>query len=143
LTEIKRIANAGTGITEQPASEFKLKELQFMLEEGLIVRNSTVEDFGDYDVGIGYKRVFFIRNPNKVYSATLIDPHFTKESWEFKGPNMILPLHTNKYLLTIPPEKLSDNVDPDSDIEGAFQSKILWQAFEKQPTHLKGTRTND
>ena len=109
--------------------EFKLKDLEFMLEEGLIVRNSTVEDFGDYDVSIGYKRVFFIRNPNKIYTATLIDPRFTEDSWEFKGANMILPLHTNKYLLTIPPEKENDNVDPDTEIEGTFQSKIVWQAF--------------
>jgi len=141
-TPPKRIANADTKIIEQPPSEFKLKELQFMFEEGLIVRNSTVEDFGDYDASLGYKRVFFLRNANRIYSALLIDPHFTEESWKVTGPNMIPPLHTCKYLLTIPPEK-DDSMDPTSEIKAGFKSRIMWQAFEKQPTHLKGTRTND
>ena len=109
--------------------DFKIKDLEFMLEEGLILRNATTEDFGDYDVALGYKRVFFIRNPNRIYSALLIDPHFTDESWELKGPSMIAPLHTNKYLLTIPPEK-DENVIPDPEIKGTFQSRIMWQAFK-------------
>jgi len=142
MTNKKLIANADTKITEQPPSEFKLKELEFMFEEGLIVRSGKTEDFGDYDVSIGYKRVFFLRNPNRIYSAMLIDPHFTKENWEFKGPNMIPPLQTCKYLLTIPPEK-DDSVDSSSEIEGNLKTRIMWQAFEKQPTRLKGTRTND
>ena len=129
MTDKKRIANAVTKITEQPASESKLKELQIMFEEGLIVRNSTIEDFGDYDVAVGYKRVFFLRNPNRIYSALLIDPHFTEESWEIKGPHMIPPLQTCKYLLTIPPEK-DDSVEPTSEIKGKFESKIMWQAFK-------------
>ena len=120
-----------------------LKDLQFMLEEGLILRNGTVEDFGAYDVSLGYKRVFFIRNPNKIYSAMLIDPHFTNESWEFKGPNMIPPLHTCKYLLTIPPKKMSKEAEKtfandivtksydefNPTIEAGLKTKILWQVI--------------
>lgn len=100
-----------------------------MLEEGLIVRSGKTEELGAYDVALGYKRVFFIRNPNIIYNAMLIDPHFTNESWEIKGPNMIPPLQTCKYLLTIPPEKDHDII-PDPEIEGTFQSRIMWQAFK-------------
>ena len=126
-------------------TEDKELKLQFMLEEGLIVRNSTVEDLGAYDTSIIYKRIFFLRNPSKIYHALLIDPHFTNESWEVKGANMIAPLHTNKYLLTIPAEKMSKEADKNfandivtksydefnPTIEATFQSRILWQAFEK------------
>ena len=112
-------------------------KLQFMLEEGLVVRNSTVENLGDYDTAIDFKRVFFLRNSSKIYHALLIDPHFTQESWKVTGSNMIGPLQTNKFLLTIPAEKENDDVDPPSEIEGTFQSRILWQAFDKR------VRTND
>ena len=110
--------------------EFKLKELELMFQEGLKVREG-VSDLGPYDTSIGLKKVFFLRNPNIIYNALLIDPHFSNKDWIITGPNMIEPLHTEKYLLTIPPEKeTEDDVEPVTEIEGVFEARILWQAFK-------------
>ena len=115
---MKRIANAETRST-------KPKDLELMLEEGWINRDA-VQDLGDYDVSFGLKKVFFIRNPNRILWAQLANMRFTDENWIFTGPedNLVAPLQTVKCLLTIPPNE-DDNFSHEKNI--VLKGDILWK----------------
>ena len=96
-----------------------------MLEEGWISRDA-VKDLGDYDASFGFKKVFFIRNPNRIFWAQLVNFHFTDEKSVFTGPpdNLIAPLQTVKCLLTIPPD---GDDESSSDKQFSLKGQIMWK----------------
>jgi len=85
----------------------KLKDLEILIEDGGWTSDTEDWNLGDYDISLGMKKIFYIRNPNKVITATLKDMEFTDPKWLFHGPknNEILPLQTVKVRLEIPPIK--------------------------------------
>ena len=134
-----------------------IQDLEFMFEEGGWKSVNIEEMIGPYDIAFGYKKIFYIHNPNKLYAATLRDASYSDPTWIFHGPknNEIFPLQTVKVMLEIPPDKeaeknkeqfmddiLSGKVVRDLEEVGKkkvqFAGKIQWSVmptlreFEKQ-----------
>ena len=122
MTDKKRIANAGPKIIDKDEYEgeqkllnkelAKLKDLEVLTEDGGWTSETIDWNLGDYDISLGMKKIFYIRNPNKVLTATLRAMEFSDPTWIFHGPknNEILPLQTVKVRMEIPAikEELAD-----------------------------------
>ena len=82
----------------------KRKDLEVLIEDGGWKSDTEDWNLGDYDVSLGMKKIFYMRNPNKILTATLKDMEFSDSTWIFNGPryNEILPLQTVKVRLEIP-----------------------------------------
>ena len=91
-------------MTEQ-LKDFKIKDIEVQLEEGT---KSTREASIDYDPSFGYKQTIWFFNPNRVFSATLVNMKFSNPNWKLKiEDNVILPLQTVKARLEIPKDEKS------------------------------------
>lgn len=94
-----------TDKNEELIKEFKIKDIQVQLEEGTTyTRNASI----DYDPSFGFKKTIWFFNPNRVFSATLVNMKFSDPKWKLKiEDNVILPLQTVKAKLEISKDEKS------------------------------------
>ncbi len=117
------------------------KDLEILIEDGGWASETVDWDLGNYDQYLGMKKIFYIRNPNKLLTATLRAMEFSDTKWIFHGPkdNEILPLQTAKVSLEIPaikeePQTTKQFMD---DIRTGKANKELVQK-DKKDVRLEG-----
>jgi len=132
-----------TDKNEELKKEFKIKDIQVQLEEGTTYTKTASID---YDPSFGFKQTIYLFNPNRIFSATLVNMKFSDPNWKLKiEDDVILPLQTVKAKLEIPKDKKAyelfikdlmsgkatrDLDTPEKPIQ--LSGKVMWSILPKE-----------
>ena len=127
-----------------------IQDLQVLQsKDGKPLTFDQVFDAGSYDVEIGAKVPFFIRNPNTDWTADISDINTANTNSFFSGPELIMPLETVECSVTTKPvTALLDDLDflkSGSDVPPVHDrvaGRIVWKRYEITPETLEAVRKN-
>ena len=107
-----------------------MEDLQAMLTlDAKMIQGSAI-NFGKWDVDVGMKRSFYLRNPNDYAKAILTGIKHKDSRVILDMPDEIPPLETVPVDITIPPMKLKDAEDEKvffEDILDTLFGTIVWE----------------
>lgn len=122
-----------------------VKDLVVLTEDGAWKSQGELNLIEDYDTTLGYSKIFYIKNPNRIMSAKLLNFKFSDPNYKFMGPkdDQILPLETVKVKVVIPKDekaidqfvkqvlsgKSVEDLRPPKNV--TFNGKILWSVLPK------------
>ena len=118
-------------------------------KDGKPLTSDQVFDAGSYDVEIGAKVPFFIKNVNTDWIADISDFNTANTNSFFSGPELIMPLETVECSVTTKPvTELLDDFDflkSGSDVPPVHDrvaGRIVWKRYEITPETLEAVRKN-
>ena len=107
-----------------------MEKLQAMLEkDGGVIQGAAI-NFGKWDVEVGMKKTFWLRNPNDYAKANMAGIKHKDSRIKVEMADYIEPLDTIPVDITIPPMKFKDASDEKAffqDVIDSLYGTIVWE----------------